>query len=613
MRTLAARIALSVWVCALVVGAIGVVGRVGAGAPRQPQEPEPVGLLPYYRQWGTMPAEAAYAWDAVADLQRDRLYVATSTAMLAFDTKQGTSLGSVELPYPANLIALSRDGQRAYLTESSGNGVAVVMIVNTQTLKREKNVAIPCEAEMSPCRALSLATGPGNRLYIAADRASGVYALDGVTGVSLGILPQEPPGSPLAVAAAGDHLYSLNSIFHDNGGRINRWDVSSGTAVFEVSHLPDPAPGLSDLIAGPDDSFLVLSELGSALRVVDSETLEVRKEIETNGSNFAGVAGTYFQQAHVAADSRSIVTHVSGENGLAMIELDRDSLAPIRLARDYQASGFRPIEPLARGNLAIVGPDRVTLFSPNNYVVALPLTFETHCGSGPIRDSFDDPTSGWPVDSDANATVGYLNGSYQIKLNKPERLMAVSRGDSWYNGDLYQVDAWLQSGEPGSFGIVFGLNANWTEFYTMEVYTAEEYQDRFIVVLHYTARDGWKLVQLYPEMFGVNPGPEPNTIQMYLAKNYEGERVLELKINYGEALHLSPSISGRVGLIGTSSRTSGADLRFDDYRFIGQNCTFAPGPDDGLETRIIERPDLSQLIRELRGGATRLDGVLDGR
>lgn len=610
MRTLAVRLVLLVGICLIVVV---VFGPGGAKAAHQEGEQEPLGLLPYYRTTVNIPATMSYAWDAVADPARDRLYVAANTEMLVFDTKNAVLLKSLELPYRADLIVLSRDGQRVYLTDSSGNGPAVVMIVHTETQLLERNATIPCDPSITYCRALSMATGPGDRLYIAADGADGVYVLDGMSGANLGTLPQVPPGSPEVLAGSGDHLYSVNSIFHENPGALNRWDVGGATPIFELSSPPDPARYASALAAAPDDSFLVVSQNNVGMEVVDSRTLAVSGEVLMENQSFAGLSYAFFQEAFVAADSRSILTHTSAEGGISMVELDRATLRPIRLARstDYFP---RTIQPLAGGNLAQVTNSGLSLLSPNDYVVALPLTFEIHCASGPIADQFDNPDSGWPVDSSANATVGYLDGEYQMMLNKPGRMMAVSRGDMWSSGDLFAVEGRLKSGEPGSFGIVFGLNEDWSEFYTLELYAFEADEDRLMALLHYTEEDGWTLVGLRTEAFGVRPGPEVNLLQMYLAQEYNGKTVLELAVNHSAQFHLPGDVKGRVGLIGTSSWQSTADLRFENYRFIGQNCMFASEPSGEPASRIINRPPLSQLLPETFGWATgRFDMDTTGR
>lgn len=613
MRTVAVRLALLVGLCLIVVVVFGPGGANAARLVREQAEGEPLGLLPYYRTWLTIPANMNYAWDAVADPARDRLYVAANTEMLTFDTKNGILLSTLELPNRADLIVLSRDGQRAYLTVSGGTGLPVVMIINTETQLLERNATIPCDPSIIYCRALSMATGPNNRLYIAADGANGITMLDGISGANLGTLPQVSPGSPEVLAGSGDHLYSVNSIFHENPGALNRWDIGGATPIFELSGPPDPDRYADALAAAPDDSFLVVSHLNVGMEVVDSRTLAVSGEVLMENQSFAGLSYAFFQEAFVAADSRSILTHTSAEGGISMVELDRATLRPIRLARSTNYFP-RTIQPLAGGDLAQVTNSGLSLLSPNDYVVALPLTFEVHCASGPIADQFDNPDSGWPVDSGANATVGYLDGEYQIRLNQPARAMAVSRGDLWSNGDLFAVEGRLESGVPGSFGIVFGLNEDWSEFYTLELYAFAADEDRLMALLHYTEEDGWTLVGLRTEAYGVRPSPEVNLLQMYLAQDYNGKTVLELAVNHNAQFHLPEEVNGRVGLIGTSSRQSTADLRFENYRFIGQNCMFAPEPSGEPVSRIFNRPPLSQLLPETFGGATgRFDMDTRGR
>jgi len=83
-----------------------------------------------------------------------------------------------------------------------------------------------------------------------------------------------------------------------------------------------------------------------------------------------------------------------------------------------------------------------------------------------VQDDFSDPKSGWPIASDAVASVGYTSGEYRILVKQAGSLVRVGAGIS-VTDFLCEVDARNAAHINGSYGITFG--ASDTGFYLYEV------------------------------------------------------------------------------------------------------------------------------------------------
>lgn len=189
----------------------------------------------------------------------------------------------------------------------------------------------------------------------------------------------------------------------------------------------------------------------------------------------------------------------------------------------------------------------------------LPTLYSAYC-PGPFTDDFSDPTSGWPTDVSGTSLYRYLNGEYNVFHQEENRWTAIIRGDEWergangvrLNGRIAQND--------GIWGIIYGLNDDWTAFNTFEINPAT--QQYFL--LNFSSSTGWKLLDR-----GSSPAIQTGANQNEISLVRQGLS-LDISVNDTFILRANEKL-GRVGLTGASF-TENVDIRYDDYLFAGVNC-----------------------------------------
>jgi hypothetical protein len=188
----------------------------------------------------------------------------------------------------------------------------------------------------------------------------------------------------------------------------------------------------------------------------------------------------------------------------------------------------------------------------------VPVAFANACLGGSVVDSFDDSASGWPSQVTKTMITGYVPGAYRFYFSDPGQWAAVTRGDVWHNADLLQVTANLIGAQYGTFGLVYGVNADWTDFYSFEIlpYSKKWY------LFHFHG-GAWELVDSAAVF------TSDSWAYIALDRNvYTGE--IQIKVN-GSAVTTIPEFTGRVGLV-ASSLWQNIESFFYDYRFDGDNC-----------------------------------------
>ncbi len=139
----------------------------------------------------------------------------------------------------------------------------------------------------------------------------------------------------------------------------------------------------------------------------------------------------------------------------------------------------------------------------------------------------------------------------------------------------------------GLSGLVFGLNADWTEFYTLEVVPSA----RRWVVFAYRADTGWEMKANGPGASGPN---EPTSLVLMQSEDGSLAMLVNDQLVYG-----LPSVPpGRIGL-SSGSFESQVDLRFDDYMIVtGPNCFANDRRATGLErSPVISRQPLEEFLK----------------
>ncbi|GJM41699.1 MAG: hypothetical protein DHS20C20_19810 [Ardenticatenaceae bacterium] len=107
--------------------------------------------------------------------------------------------------------------------------------------------------------------------------------------------------------------------------------------------------------------------------------------------------------------------------------------------------------------------------SSNNFIF-LPVVLNNYC-KAQYLDDFSDPGSGWPI-LDNTVRYEYLNGEYRIWVKDWYAWAGAAPG---VKASDFTVFVDVRSGPnhilPGSYGLLFGLSDDWTQFYTFEIYT----------------------------------------------------------------------------------------------------------------------------------------------
>jgi hypothetical protein len=174
-----------------------------------------------------------------------------------------------------------------------------------------------------------------------------------------------------------------------------------------------------------------------------------------------------------------------------------------------------------------------------------------------LADDFSDPASGWSSGQDANATYGYLDGSYRIRTHLPGLARWASPPASPRLEDLaLELDAWMPVEAPGGLGPVFGLDDDGSDYHLFSVFRSGHFG------LYRWAGGAWQTL--------VQPRPAPElaaggaTNHLLLVR----DRGLTRLYANGRMITMVTDVvapTGRAGLY-ASGEAAGFEARFDHYR-----------------------------------------------
>jgi uncharacterized repeat protein (TIGR01451 family) len=229
-----------------------------------------------------------------------------------------------------------------------------------------------------------------------------------------------------------------------------------------------------------------------------------------------------------------------------------------------------------------------SVYIPPEYVF-LPTVNYRSC-SGPIIDDFSDPDSGWPIVETGNVILRYLNGEYNMYHHSSSQWVAVSRGDRWNNSRMVQVEGRIAANE-GAWGLIFGLNDNWSDFYTFEIMP----NSQFWLVQRYTSAGGWHTLGSGISA-AIQPGSAYNTLKIERLAYHPN--MIALVVNAHTVYGLA-EVSGRVGLTGVSL-TPNVDIRYDNYIFVDETCPLPTSHQtwqiDSADFLLLEGAEMNQYV-----------------
>lgn len=221
-------------------------------------------------------------------------------------------------------------------------------------------------------------------------------------------------------------------------------------------------------------------------------------------------------------------------------------------------------------------------------IAHMPLIMVNYCAA-PFVDDFSNPNSGWPVLDNGSTIYRYLAGEYNIFHRDANRWTAVTRGDYWLNATGASVSGRIAE-NTGVWGMIFGLNDDWTDFYTFELTP----HNQTWYLFHYTSTGGWYLIGSGTGSV-IHSGQAINKIELKANGNNINFRVND---NFITTLYLYWPFSGRIGLTG-GSFAGNTSIYYDNYLFAGENCplttnSFSIGND--IQSITLERPNMEALM-----------------
>jgi hypothetical protein len=194
--------------------------------------------------------------------------------------------------------------------------------------------------------------------------------------------------------------------------------------------------------------------------------------------------------------------------------------------------------------------------------VYLPLIFKAPpptCAAY-YTDNFGDPKSGWYVNDNSSRRYAYVNGEYQIWVKNPN--------DAWYETPgakatdfTASVSAHRTSGTYGAYGLLFGINEDWNEFYEVLIdansFSVWRYNSVWTALQDWTVSNSIATGTNWNRLKVVRNG---SAITVYI----NGQQVTNVNDSSFVGLR-------RIGLAAESDST-GVDVRFDDLALYPANC-----------------------------------------
>lgn len=382
-----------------------------------------------------------------------------------------------------------------------------------------------------------------NRLFILTDTS-----LDMVDATTGGLIKSVSNSGGASAFRSFSLSPDQKTMFMISNYKIFKFDISQGDLIeiLRTEELQD----YRSLSMSNDGSYLLVTPIyGEWIYRFNPETLSL---IDTYTYRMNSSAYTW----DVRGSQNSSTFY--GLWGDAMQEIDISTNKPVREIRDSSLYA-QAVIPINNNRIALLYADKIEVLVPTSYGVALPSIMNNYCAA-PITDDFSDPSSGWPVAVSGSTTYRYLSGEYNIFHTEANRWAAVSAGHTWNDSELLRIEGRIANNQNGAYGLIYGLNSDWSDFYTFEVYP----QYRGWAIFHYEDANGWELVT-------------SNTLSQI---NITGKNTLEIAANSSNEMqfyvnrivvHFSEQRVGRVGLTGTSL-VSNVDIRFDNYLLAGKNC-----------------------------------------
>jgi predicted GH43/DUF377 family glycosyl hydrolase len=176
-------------------------------------------------------------------------------------------------------------------------------------------------------------------------------------------------------------------------------------------------------------------------------------------------------------------------------------------------------------------------------------------------DNFSDPGSGWPVSDNGDRRYAYVGGEYQIWVKNPNKGWSVTPGAKATDFTA-SVSARRASGTTGGYGIIFGINEDWSQWYEFDIgvnsYSIWKYNSGYAPALR-----NWTY----------SPAVATGTNWNRLKVIRQGSNISVYVNNQLLSTVTDGSFTGfrRIGLTAGSGSVSN-DVRFDNFSLYPASC-----------------------------------------
>lgn len=199
---------------------------------------------------------------------------------------------------------------------------------------------------------------------------------------------------------------------------------------------------------------------------------------------------------------------------------------------------------------------------PLSYL-SLPVTLQNYYRCLDFFDDFSDPGSGWFTGEDNEGRFEYLNGEYSALVKPESYYWVLSAPTCDRTNYTVEVDARWAGNSGASYGLIFGIQGDFEQFYSFEVNS--DYQEYSLY--RYDA-GGWTELVPYTTSSAIHPEEQTN----HLKATRNGDTIT-LEVN-GTILGtwVDGNITGATnsGLIVSSySDLDNAEARFDNFSVTG--------------------------------------------
>lgn len=110
--------------------------------------------------------------------------------------------------------------------------------------------------------------------------------------------------------------------------------------------------------------------------------------------------------------------------------------------------------------------------APSSSPIYLPVVLKAWNSQYPCpayyTDNFSDPGSGWPISDNSARRYAYVGGQYQIWVKNPNKGWSATPGAKATDFTA-SVSARRASGTTGGYGIIFGINEDWSQWYEFDI------------------------------------------------------------------------------------------------------------------------------------------------